>query len=466
MAVTVTDWRVAVGTFDFIDAMVDDETYIKLGDELPTPPPENGGRPSDFPRWLAFFYVGLITVYRSQRRVETELAHPAVWNYICGRVRERYPDRPDLWPQHDKTPRRHHFTYIRETHLKDDAIWERVSARFRILAAEQAVSIGLCRRDGTGSLTHPDLTRCPFADGKVVTPVYKAKRGTYVKRNGRRRLVKADPTAGLHTVGGGAEAFGNKFVLLGVRHPEANVRMILDFEWVPRRGGEAKIAVDTMERTFPLLPGILGPLYDTALRGVHCDRLLTRTGVLPIVPVTAASGGKGRGAKRVEREVFIERRTLASGRKIALYTRGGALGYVELDDGGDGVFVGLDLAKIQRERNRDGTFRWYGEYRLPEELGGGSIRVRLNSTPEDRLKGLNRAEHLRAIAPGSADYERLHPHRNNIESINRYLDDTMWLSRAHSVGGIRQRIDILGFALVMNSMAVALARAPGRLLAA
>jgi len=40
-----------------------------------------------------------------------------------------------------------------------------------------------------------------------------------------------------------------------------------------------------------------------------------------------------------------------------------------------------------------------------------------------------------------------------IESINRHLDDTMWLGRAHSVGHEHQLVDLLRHALV-NSIAL------------
>jgi hypothetical protein len=33
------------------------------------------------------------------------------------------------------------------------------------------------------------------------------------------------------------------------------------------------------------------------------------------------------------------------------------------------------------------------------------------------------------------------------ESINRHLDDTMWLGRAHSVGHARQHVNLIGFAI-------------------
>jgi hypothetical protein len=66
--------------------------------------------------------------------------------------------------------------------------------------------------------------------------------------------------------------------------------------------------------------------------------------------------------------------------------------------------------------------------------------VRLHGNDEDTARKLNRPENLRPIPPGDPDFERL-PRRNDAESINRHLDDTMWLGRAHSIGHARQHLN-------------------------
>ena len=59
---------------------------------------------------------------------------------------------------------------------------------------------------------------------------------------------------------------------------------------------------------------------------------------------------------------------------------------------------------------------------------------------------------LRPIPPGDPDFAALFPLRNDAESINRSLDDTLWLRRAHSVGHRRQHLNRLGYALMVNSL--------------
>ena len=67
---------------------------------------------------------------------------------------------------------------------------------------------------------------------------------------------------------------------------------------------------------------------------------------------------------------------------------------------------------------------------------------------------MNRTENLRPIPPGDPAFERLFPRRYDAESINRHLDDTMWLGRADSIGHAHQLLNLLGFALTVNSLAL------------
>ena len=53
-------------------------------------------------------------------------------------------------------------------------------------------------------------------------------------------------------------------------------------------------------------------------------------------------------------------------------------------------------------------------------------------------------------------FDGLYRRRNDAESesINRALDDTLWLRRAHSIGHQRQHLNLLTFALGVNSLAL------------
>jgi hypothetical protein len=49
-------------------------------------------------------------------------------------------------------------------------------------------------------------------------------------------------------------------------------------------------------------------------------------------------------------------------------------------------------------------------------------------------------------------FHRLFPRRNDAESLNRALEDSLYWGRAHSVGATAQEADLLGFALGLNAL--------------
>ena len=87
-------------------------------------------------------------------------------------------------------------------------------------------------------------------------------------------------------------------------------------------------------------------------------------------------------------------------------------------------------------------------------MGGGQVTVHLHTDDTDRARRFNRTENVRAIPQSDADFSRLYDRRNDAESINRDLMDSMWLGRAHSLGHARQLVNLLGYALMVNSLAL------------
>ena len=91
---------------------------------------------------------------------------------------------------------------------------------------------------------------------------------------------------------------------------------------------------------------------------------------------------------------------------------------------------------------------------LPERLGGVVVTVRLHATDDDTKRKFNRTENVRPIPSTDPDFDGLYRRRNDAESITRALDDTLWLRRAHSIGHQRQHLNLLTFALGVNSLAL------------
>ncbi len=135
-------------------------------------------------------------------------------------------------------------------------------------------------------------------------------------------------------------------------------------------------------------------------------------------------------------------------------TGAGKVGIGTLTDTANMIFEPLRRVRTHRNRDKAGTYRWYNDYTLPHRLGGGMVTVRLHGTDEDTKRRFNRTENVRPIPPGDPDFARLFPRRNDAESINRALDDTLWLRRAHSVGHTRQHLNLITLALGVNALAI------------
>ncbi|MGI8427269.1 MAG: hypothetical protein ACR2FO_08150, partial [Actinomycetota bacterium] len=238
-------------------------------------------------------------------------------------------------------------------------------------------------------------------------------------------------------------------------------RIILDVDWVPDKGGEAKVAMGCFDRLAHLLPGAQGVIYDTALRGIHHQTLLRKHGWVPVNKVAALVAGskKPRRAegRRVEKSFFVESKQVrmedGTVKNLNLFARGGAVGIGEPNQNGDVEFVELSRVKTMR-RGSPGQFRFYNEYKLPENYGGGTITIRLHGDEEDVRRKFNRTENVRPIPPSDPLFKSLYARRNDAESINRGLVDTLFLGRAHSVGHARQHVNLLGYALMVNALAL------------
>lgn len=448
-----------VGSLEQLEALVANDELFALAAAVPVTDPARGGRRRTFPPFMWVLFDALISVYGSARRVEAELAHPLVWGHLRALMAERLPDHP----LPEQPMRRHHYLYGRTRWLTHGDVLPELRAIHQRCAAEQARSLGLLDPDGPGSWTRPDLSRMVYADGKVVTPLFRAHPGDRVvdRTTGEIRPARAEHDAGLHFEGTGATAWGLKFVLVAVRSEEVHGRVILDTDWVPSPGGEASVAMACFRGIASRCPGAQGVIYDTALRGVHHQTLLRDLGLLPINRVTAAKAGakrprRGEG-QRVEKSTHIEDREIAlpdgSTTTVSLFAQGGTVGLGTLAATGDLLFTPLRRVRTHRKADKL-QYRWYNDYELPDHLGRRTISVRLHGNDEDAQRKFNRTENVRPIPPGDPDFQRLYRRRNDAESINRAFDDTLFLRRAHSIGHERQHLNMLTYALVVNSLAI------------
>ena len=407
--------------------------------------PTRGGRPRRYPTVCAVIWNQLIKIFGSSRQVEVELGcvESGWWQQIRDAAAARGIELP-VEPM-----RRYHFEWLRNTYVEADEGHAAMGDAFREDAALSAVLIGLCDPDGDGSLTHPSPNRVVVGDGKVVTPRFKTNprnRNKLNKRTGEIRTVQADPDAKLHVTGGGERVFGTKFVLLSARGDHRNQRIILDVAYSP--SNEAADALAALERTLPLLPGAQAVAYDGAFRGVHLRPLMKRHGVVPVSRLH--SGQHGQVPDR-----YYGKATVLGGTatEIDVHIVNGAPCARTFTVDGEPITAPLARVKTER-RGRPGAHRFYNVYTVPTDLGGGTIRLRLDQAEDDVATGFNREEHLRAIPPDDPDHAAIYGRRNDTESGNRLLDDSMLRERAHTVGWRRQLLDVMCWAAVRNAVAV------------
>ncbi len=283
------------------------------------------------------------------------------------------------------------------------------------------------------------------------------------KTTGEIRTVAHEADAALHFQGDGETRVGHQVRPRRRPHaPTSHGRIILDVEWVPTAGGEARTAMDCFTRLAPHIAGAQGVIYDTALRGVHHQHAAPRsrppsrsTGSPPRRP--AAKKPRRKGGEAIEKSAYIEDKTITLAerhrptvsplrarwcdrhrrahrhRRPALHRRSRASGPTATAD-------------------KNGKLPLVQRLPTPRHLRRQAITVRLHGNAEDAARKLNRTENVRPIPPADPDFERLYPRRNDAESHQPRTSTTrLWLRRAHSLGHARQHVNLLGYALMVNA---------------
>ena len=449
---------VGVSALERLEALVANDALYELADAGPRPR-RPGGRPRDYPVFMWLLFDALLSVYGTARRVEAELAHPIVWNLIRRPSASASPIRTDWLPE--RPMRRHHYLYGRTRYLTDpDVLAGSTRSTGDSPATRRAPRAA---RPGRSRLVDPPRpVAMLYADGKVVTPLFRAQPGDRARQD-HRRAPPAEPRPTPAALRGHRrDRVGHQ--VRARRRPDRrrprpdHLRRRLGPH--PRR--RSQTAMDCFARIAPHVPGAQGVIYDTALRGVHHQHLLRDLGILPVNKVTAAKAGARSPDARAGpgREVVPSRTgpsTLADGsdRPSRLFARGGAIGIGEMTDTGEMLFI--------RARARSGptatptsSAATAGTTTTDCPTTSAAARSPSGSTAttKTRARKFNRAENVRPIPPSDPDFERLYRRRNDAESINRHLDDTLWLRRAHSIGHRRQHLNLLTYALGVNALAL------------
>ncbi len=217
------DWRLGdgvtrrrgVSALERLEAILANPEIHLLAAAVPTPDPTMGGRPRQYPVFMAIVYEAAISVYGSARQVEAELAHPLMWRWIRRQILRRHGIRLPRAPM-----RRHHYLYLRNTYL-DPPASPRPARRDpppgrggpgppdRAPRPRRVPDRGPSPAwTGSSTATARSSPRCstpgPARPGSTAAPARSSGSG-------------ANPTPASHFEGSGEAAWGTKFVLLATR---------------------------------------------------------------------------------------------------------------------------------------------------------------------------------------------------------------------------------------------------------
>lgn len=427
--------------------VLDDPEVWACGEAVPVPPRHLGGASRHYPGWMWVVFDTLVHDFGSAVEVAREMTDPDYWGMLQRAAKARYPEDESKWLS-DKPMKLHHFNYAKKRYLKAPDYLDAIGDIHRHHAASLAQDVGLCTPEEKGaSWTHPKLENVVYGDGKVVTA--RTKKPRVDPKTGEVH-PRCEPDLEPYVTGGGEWCEGVGFVFLSARGRNANHRVILDVIDAPRRGGEAAHAMAAFRRTLPLLPDSQAGLYDGAWRGTHRAEIY-ELGKLPISPP------RNRGNPKPKERHYgpaIVRRPDGSEAIIEVHLRDFLPHIKEVADDGSPLLT--PLLRIKTSKPAPKTGRCYNEYRVPLDHGGGTVRLRLTSDEADRVNGFNREEYLSAFPAGDSDYDRIYKRRNDAESGNNTLDNSMLRERAHSIGRAGIRLNMITWALYKNAQTRAL----------
>lgn len=422
------------------------------------------GRPPELPPEGYVIFMGVWSRTLADRETQQLLQDPIIWEPIREELYARFPQYPRLAPG-GAGPSRSMFWRWYTTIADQDGLFEQFQQLFEETYAEQSLAMGMYdpqRRD----LTHPHIADQFIGDGTIGRPLFNAVEGDIQlnRHTGELEQKPFDPSSRFqHTkTEGEPERYDSAGIHHGLIHGTTGYvheTVLLSSFHVPGsdEDSEAALSVKKVKRLRALLPGSDGLMFDKAMRGKHIDQLYDE-GLQTHAKVSHARGGKLKEKIIELADVRVAQEVVG---QLLLVGLDGAA-HVRVDIGKRQELVRLEPGKtVSRESRRaDGKrFRWLKEYRVPDDpripkaMRGGQIRCRLDTTDEDRSKGLNRAENLRPIARGDADWPTVGGPRSRAESLNEFLKRKWPNKRIPAIGARRQQMRILAFGIGMNHMA-------------
>ncbi|MBX3313763.1 MAG: hypothetical protein KF906_05525 [Actinobacteria bacterium] len=428
-----------------------------------------GGRPPKYPPEAYVILSFIRCELASMREAERFLAERGVWESVRSELYKRFPHYEGLVPG-AKPPNRAGFH--RWVTRLDPADLELLRDRFQVEAAKLAVGMGMFD-PARASMTHPCIADQIIGDGSHLTAMFNAlpgemqldpTTGELVEKrhdhSARKQLHRSEEEIDIVASAGVPHCF------LHSTNGHVNENVILGTFHVPNGPGNSEMScgLEQVDKLRSLLPGASGVMWDKAMRGTHLDTLY-QWGLQGHTRVSNAPGG---GPK----EKLIEHATIRKDGvdvgPLPLVAINGAA-HVRVTVHGETHHVRLKPGKTSCSRGRSArceSYRWYKEYQLPDDpllparYRGGLLRTRLNTTENDKERGLNRAEVLRPVAEGDPDWDQVGGQRSRAESMFSLLKQS-WpaaagrrSARIRTVGAHRQQVWLLTWAIGQNLRAL------------
>ena len=204
----------------------------------------------------------------------------------------------------------------------------------------------------------------------------------------------------------------------------------------------------------PLTDMSLVPVYDGRLNATDIDRLQD-DGNLVVCKVANDPKGKIK-IRTLHDQTF----TRPDGSKTVLDVHfvDGTAALKTHDSIAVEWFVKLERQKIQPNElvNSICTYiEWrVTDHPLVSKWAGAVVRVRLNSTKEERLQNRRRPVYMRVVPESDPMHPKLFGRREDSESFNATYKDRLNDARVRSVGRIRNQLNLLSFQMNENDKAM------------
>jgi len=486
-----------LASLDQLEALLRDPSLYEAENQVSAQGDE--GRRRKYPVAVYVLIPRLLWIWGNFRKSCRELSQRIVWpeaaKILAEELATRDPETP--WTLERLLalggPSAQNYRDARDGWLRDYLLTERCTLQQQ--AARIGAEMGAADETASAKLARPRRTNVITYDGKVITPVdssvspyFPGQDTSKPKRNkkGARRSADADQkntavkdaeeteqqyinwrtgqifgsdeTDGklLHATGKGPH-FGHKYIELGSRSNRSNSRIIWDF-FRQHTTSEAQEGTDAGIALKARHPGFTHFISDAAMRGTHRDQL-ARAGYVPVAPKIAkeitADG------ERIEFDGFLTSIEHGDHLHELHYDGGWVSERVVLSDGTQ-VLRHLDHRTPKQRADKDG-YRLYAAYDLrcdqdPEPTVIRDLLFPTTNDPAELKAGINTAENVLAIPPGSPMYDETYGWREDRESNNNLRDSNLYLRRARSHGSANEDINQTAMSIASNACTIYLDR--------